>query len=96
MELDPQVWGPVITGVAALSLAWLAFGKKRPEAETKSDPRAAAPTKRKKSKVAAPGAATKPAPEASEAGDVIAAPKAPAAVKSSPPKEGKPATKAIV
>lgn len=30
MQLDPQVWGSIVTGAAALSLAWLALVKKKP------------------------------------------------------------------
>lgn len=51
MQLDPQVWGPLVTGAAALSLAWLALGKKRPEAPP------AKPAK------PAPGKAPRPKPE---------------------------------
>jgi len=39
VQLDPEVWGPLVTGAATLSLAWLALGKKKaapPPPETKS------------------------------------------------------------
>ena len=67
MQLDPQLWGPLVTGAAALSLAWLALGKKRTEANS-AEAKPAAPAKAEKSTKAAkaadaakPGAATKPA-----------------------------------
>jgi protein phosphatase len=45
VELDPLVWGPVLTGAAAL--AWIAFGKDRPKA-----PASAAPARADGSKAA--------------------------------------------
>lgn len=80
MELDPQVWGPLVTGVAVLSLAWLALGKRQPTARSASEPGARASTKPTKSEKPAPTSATPPARVGSEApgasGSARPAPKA--------------------
>lgn len=83
MQLDPQVWGPLVTGAAALSLAWLAFGKKRPE-----PPKAAAVAKSAK-----PPKSAKAAPPEKPAKAKQAPPIAETAAEAKAPR---PAPKAIV
>jgi serine/threonine protein phosphatase PrpC len=44
VQFDAQVWGPLLTGAAVLSLAWLVLGKKQPPPEAPAERDNRAPT----------------------------------------------------
>ena len=92
MEVDTQLLGPALTGVGALLLGWLAFGKKRtksaPSAPQRDGTSAPKSKDRKASKAeAGPLANTKPKREGSKAALAESKPTDPKASKASKPSE---------